>query len=389
MAATGKVNDCKMAYRRPQTASKFAIQAKSLARLASGLRKDFDMNAETILTLSPDDASTKNAQALANAKKWQHLGAYDDEKGEMIWGEIKGSSGETYHTKVALDAEKFDCSCPSRKRPCKHALGLALLREKDASVFRESPPTWVQNDETPAPNYNRPKVGDEKIVPLELPESWKPALDAELEKPYFQELRAFVESERGSHTIYPPSGEEFAALEATPYDQVKVFILGQDPYFNPNQAHGMAFSVKPGVKPPPSLLNMFKELQDELGVPVSKDGYLMPWAKQGVLLLNAVLTVRQGVANSHKSKGWEKFTDAVIRAVSDKEKKVIFVLWGAYAQKKEKLIDTDKHIILKSAHPSPLSAHNGFFGSKPFTQINRLLEENGQKPIDWDLSHGA
>jgi uracil-DNA glycosylase len=350
------------------------------------------MNAQTILSLSPDHASTKNAEALAQAKKWQHLGSFDDEKGEMIWGEIKGSSGETYHTRVSLDAEKFDCSCPSRKRPCKHSLALALLREKDASVFKDSPPAWILNDETPAPQYGRPNAsgtsGDsESIVPLELPASWQPILGSELKKPYFQELREFVENERRAHTVYPPSGQEFAALEATSYEEVKVFILGQDPYFGPNQAHGMAFSVKPGVKPPPSLQNIFTELHNELGVPISKDGYLMPWAKQGVLMLNAVLTVRRGEANSHKGKGWEKFTDAVIRAVSDKEERVIFVLWGAYAQKKEKLIDTAKHVVLKAAHPSPLSAHNGFWGSKPFGRINELLAEEGQQRIDWDLSH--
>jgi uracil-DNA glycosylase len=346
------------------------------------------MNVETILALSPDPASTKNAQALASAKKWEHLGAFDDEDGEMVWGEIKGSSGETYHTRVALDAEKFNCSCPSRKRPCKHALALALLREQDASVFKDTPPEWVLNDETPTPQYNNasaPKA-DETIVPLKLPESWKPVLGDEIEKPYFQALREFLESERRAHTVYPPSGQEFAAFEATPYEDVKVFILGQDPYHGPNQAHGMAFSVKSGVKPPPSLQNIFIELKNELDITPPKDGYLMPWAQQGVLLLNAVLTVRRSEANSHKNQGWEKFTDAVIRAVSAKDEPVIFVLWGAYAQKKEKLIDTQKHKVLKSAHPSPLSAHNGFWGSKPFSTINRWLEEEGKSPIDWNLS---
>lgn len=346
------------------------------------------MTTQTILSHSPDEASKKNAQTLANAGKWERLGAFDGDDGEVVWGEVKGSSGEIYRTRVEIDAENFRCSCPSRKRPCKHSLGLALLRAADASVFKDSPPTWVENDETPAPQYASPGAPkDQKIMPLELPESWKPVLEAELEKPYFQKLREFVEAERQAHTVYPPSGEEFAALEATPYDEVKVFILGQDPYHGPNQAHGMAFSVRPGVTPPPSLQNMFTELKNELGItPPPKHGYLMPWAKQGVLLLNAVLTVRRSEPNSHKGQGWETFTDAVIRAVSAKDDRVIFVLWGAYAQKKIKLIDADKHTILKSAHPSPLSAHNGFFGSKPFSTINTLLREGGKQEIDWNLS---
>jgi uracil-DNA glycosylase len=262
-----------------------------------------------------------------------------------------------------------------------------LLRANDASVFKDSPPIWVENDESPTPQYaatGAPK--DQQIVPLQLPESWQPVLGAELEKPYFQKLREFLDAERRTHTVYPPSGEEFAALEATPYQDVKVFILGQDPYHGPNQAHGMAFSVRPGVTPPPSLQNIFTELKNELGITPPRDGYLMPWARQGVLLLNAVLTVRRGEPNSHKGQGWETFTDAVIRAVSAKDDQVIFVLWGAYAQKKIKLIDAEKHGILKSAHPSPLSAHNGFWGSKPFGTVNKLLREAGKNEIDWDLN---
>ena len=359
--------------------------AKKSLFSALKLRKTASMNTETIFSHSPDDASSKNAQSLANAAKWEHLGAFDDEAGEVVWGEIKGSSGEVYHTRVGLDAEKFECSCPSRKQPCKHALGLALLRDSDASVFRDSPPQWVQNDEKPRPAYLSKPKEKEDIVPLELPDSWKPILGAELEKPYFEKLREFLLEERQNHIVFPPSGQEFAALEATPYESVKVFILGQDPYHGPKQAHGMAFSVQPGVKAPPSLENIFKELQNELGVPTPKDGYLMPWAKQGVLLLNAVLTVRRGEANSHKGQGWEKFTDAVISAVSAKEDKVVFVLWGAYAQKKEKLIDTQKHAVLKSAHPSPLSAHNGFWNSRPFSQVNAILKEAGRGEIDWSL----
>lgn len=217
-----------------------------------------------------------------------------------------------------------------------------------------------------------------------IPESWS-ALESEREKPYFQMLEQFVDTERAAHEIYPPSGQELAALEATPLRDVRVFILGQDPYHGPNQGHGLAFSVRPGVTPPPSLVNIFRELKDDLGCPRPANGYLMPWAEQGVLMLNAVLTVRRGEANSHKAKGWEKFTDAVIRLVSAQEQPVVFVLWGGYAQKKAALIDESKHIIFRSAHPSPLSAHNGFLGSRPFSAINAALREAGRGEIDWCL----
>jgi uracil-DNA glycosylase len=220
---------------------------------------------------------------------------------------------------------------------------------------------------------------------LPLPKSWRPRLDAELEKPYFGALRRFVDGERRSHTVYPPEDEVFAALERTPYDRVKVMILGQDPYHGPGQAHGLAFSVRPGVTPPPSLRNIFRELRDDLGCPVPRDGSLVPWAEQGVLLLNAVLTVRAGEPNSHRGKGWETFTDAVIRAVNDRPGPVVFVLWGGYAAKKEALIDAGPHVVLKSAHPSPLSAKRGFFGSRPFTKVNAALEDAGQAPVDWCL----
>ncbi|HVG43538.1 MAG TPA: uracil-DNA glycosylase, partial [Longimicrobium sp.] len=170
---------------------------------------------------------------------------------------------------------------------------------------------------------------------LPLPRSWRPHLDPELEKPYFRALRELVDGERRAHTVYPPEDEVFAALELTPYERVKVMILGQDPYHGPGQAHGLAFSVRPGVTPPPSLRNVFRELRDELGCPVPRDGSLVPWAEQGVLLLNAVLTVRAGEPNSHQGKGWETFTDAVIRAVNDRPGRVVFVLWGGYAAKKE------------------------------------------------------
>jgi uracil-DNA glycosylase len=220
---------------------------------------------------------------------------------------------------------------------------------------------------------------------ISLPTDWQAALGAEFEKPYFQRLSDFVDAERAEHKIYPPEDQVFSAFNHTPLEQVKVFILGQDPYHGPNQAHGLAFSVQPGIAPPPSLVNIFKEMRDDVGCKIPNNGYLVPWAERGVMLLNAVLTVRAHQANSHKSKGWEKFTDATIRAVNDKAEHVVFVLWGGYAQKKIPLIDDTRHTIVKSVHPSPLSAHNGFFGSRPFSQINAALEAHGQAPIDWQL----
>jgi uracil-DNA glycosylase len=218
-----------------------------------------------------------------------------------------------------------------------------------------------------------------------IPRSWRPALAAEVKQPYFAELRRFLEEERRTHTVFPPEDEVFSQLELTPYDRVKVLILGQDPYHGPGQAHGLAFSVRPGVRPPPSLANIFKELHDDQGCPIPGHGFLAHWAEQGVLLLNAVLTVRQREANSHKNRGWERFTDAIIRAVNERENRVVFVLWGAYAGKKAELIDADRHVILRSAHPSPYSADRGFFGSRPFSAVNRALEESGQAPLDWCL----
>lgn len=217
------------------------------------------------------------------------------------------------------------------------------------------------------------------------PSSWQAVVGEEFEKPYFHKLQEFVDEEREKYTVYPPRDEVYSALKLTPYDQVNVFLLGQDPYHGPNQAHGLAFSVRPGVRPPPSLVNIFKELKHDLGCRIPDNGYLVPWAEQGVLLLNAVLTVRAGQPNSHKNKGWEKFTDAVIRKVGEKDSPVVFLFWGGYAQKKVKLIDTDKHVILKSAHPSPLSAKNGFFGSKPFSKANAALREFGKPEIDWQI----
>jgi uracil-DNA glycosylase len=220
---------------------------------------------------------------------------------------------------------------------------------------------------------------------IDLPASWQAVLADELEQPYMGQLAQFVDAEREQYQVFPPEADVFNALKTTPYDRVNVLILGQDPYHDDGQAHGLAFSVRPGVKPPPSLQNMFKELKADLGCRVPNNGYLVPWAEQGVLLLNAVLTVRAHTPTSHKNKGWERFTDAVIRKLSEKSDPVVFVLWGGYAQKKLNLIDSEKHVVIQSAHPSPLSARNGFFGSKPFSQINGALREAGKPEIDWQL----
>jgi len=221
-------------------------------------------------------------------------------------------------------------------------------------------------------------------VPTMLPDSWQAALGGELDKPYFQQLTDFVAAERREHRVFPPEDQVFAALEATPFDRVKVLILGQDPYHGEGQGHGLCFSVRPGVRTPPSRRNIFKEMRDELGHPIPDNGYLMPWAEQGVLLLNAVLTVREGEANSHKGKGWEKFTDAVITAVSARPDPAVFVLWGNYAKKKLPLIDTTRHAVIQGAHPSPLSAKL-FLGSRPFTQIDEAVAAQGHAPIDWRI----
>ena len=220
---------------------------------------------------------------------------------------------------------------------------------------------------------------------MEVPQSWQPYLEDETKQPYFTKLREFVAEERAHHNVFPPDEDVFNALKFTPYENANVFLLGQDPYHNVGQAHGLCFSVRPDVAPPPSLVNIYKELKTDLGCPVPNNGYLVSWAAQGVVMLNAVLTVRAHVANSHKGKGWETFTDAVLRAVNAKETPVVFVLWGGYAQKKLPLIDTTRHTIVQSAHPSPLSAHNGFFGSKPFSKINAALEAAGKPPIDWQI----
>lgn len=218
-----------------------------------------------------------------------------------------------------------------------------------------------------------------------IPADWRNIIGSETEQPYYKNLQAFVVQERAAQTVFPPTAAVFNALKLTPYEEVKVFLLGQDPYHDDGQAHGLAFSVQPGIKPPPSLVNIFKELKSDVGCRIPNNGYLVPWAEQGVLLLNAVLTVRAHQPNSHKNQGWEKFTDAVIRAVSEKSDPVVFLLWGAYAQKKIDLIDTTRHVILKAPHPSPLSAKNGFFGSRPFSQANAALRKAGRGEIDWQI----
>lgn len=215
--------------------------------------------------------------------------------------------------------------------------------------------------------------------------TWKDVLAVEKDQNYFKQVMNFVADRRKHTTVYPPQKDVFNALKYTEYDQVKVVILGQDPYHGPNQAHGLSFSVQDGVALPPSLLNIFKELQNDLGIPISHTGNLTSWAKQGVLLLNTVLTVEAGLANSHKNQGWEQFTDNVIKRLNEREKRIIFVLWGRPAQAKASLITNPQHIILKAPHPSPLSAHRGFFGSRPFSQINQLLIESNQEPIAWNI----
>jgi uracil-DNA glycosylase len=214
---------------------------------------------------------------------------------------------------------------------------------------------------------------------------WNPVLRGEFDKPYWRELQAFVAAERASRPVYPPADQVFACLHLTPYADTRVLILGQDPYHGPKQAHGLCFSVTRGVAIPPSLANIYAELHDDLGIEPPDHGNLEAWARQGVLLLNTTLTVRAGQAASHQGKGWEAFTDQVIRAVDAKPHRVVFVLWGSHARRKKGLIDTSKHVVIESAHPSPLSARNGFFGSRPFSRANAALEEAGLPPIDWRL----
>ncbi|MFE0506268.1 uracil-DNA glycosylase [Peribacillus butanolivorans] len=220
-----------------------------------------------------------------------------------------------------------------------------------------------------------------------LTNDWWPLLEEEFKKNYYQELREFIKQEYSQHVIHPNQDDIFNALQFTSYKKVKVVILGQDPYHGPDQAHGLSFSVKPEVRIPPSLRNIFKELQSDLGCEVPDNGSLVKWADQGVLLLNTVLTVREGEAHSHRGKGWEIFTNQVIRLLNDRQKPVVFILWGRPAQTKIPLIDESRHKIITSVHPSPLSATRGFFGSKPFSKTNQLLKEMGESPIDWKISN--
>lgn len=218
---------------------------------------------------------------------------------------------------------------------------------------------------------------------VKIEDSWKTVLKDEFEKPYFKNLTDFVKSEYSSHTIFPPGRQIFSAFEHTPFDRVKVVIIGQDPYHGRGQANGLCFSVSDGIPFPPSLQNIFKELNDDLNIEIPKTGNLEKWADQGVLLLNATLTVRESNAGSHQNRGWEQFTDAVIQKLSSEKQNLVFILWGSYAQKKGAVIDSSKHFIIKSAHPSPLSSYRGFFGSRPFSKTNQFLKSIGKEEIKW------
>lgn len=219
-----------------------------------------------------------------------------------------------------------------------------------------------------------------------LPDSWNAYLGEEFSAPYMQALRAFLAEEKAAHkVIYPHSSNWFRAFELTPLEQVKVVILGQDPYHGPNQAHGLCFSVRPGVPTPPSLQNIYKELATDVGTSPVNHGFLESWARQGVMLLNSVLTVEQGNAGSHRNRGWETFTDRAIQVINEHCNGVVFLLWGSYAQKKASFVDRGKHLVLHAPHPSPLSAHRGFFGTRHFSQANAFLQERGAVPVDWQL----
>lgn len=257
-----------------------------------------------------------------------------------------------------------------------------------AQEFDEDP----RNAEMPPEDSDSTYQGRPDFVPgapvidVQIEPSWKRELIEEFSRPYMQELRSYLKEEMDAgKRIYPKPNQWFAAFDHTPFEKVKVVILGQDPYHGPGQAHGLCFSVQPGVTLPPSLVNIFKELKADLGINRSDHGYLASWADQGVLLLNSVLTVREGQAASHQGKGWEQFTDKAIHLLAEKRENLVFVLWGAYAQKKGSFIDRKKHLVLESPHPSPLSASRGFFGSRPFSKINHYLESMGLSPIQWEI----
>ena len=233
--------------------------------------------------------------------------------------------------------------------------------------------------------YDFTEKEDRKMAAIS--NDWLAPLTPEFAKPYYRELYKKVKEEYATHMIFPPSNEVFSAFELTPLADVKVVILGQDPYHNVGQAHGLCFSVKPDVEIPPSLVNIYKELHDDLGCYIPNNGYLVKWAKQGVLMLNTVLTVRAHQANSHRGIGWEEFTNAAIRVLNEQDRPIVFILWGSPAQRKKEMLNNPKHLILEAPHPSPLSAYRGFFGSKPFSQTNAFLEKNGLTPIDWQIEN--
>jgi uracil-DNA glycosylase len=223
------------------------------------------------------------------------------------------------------------------------------------------------------------------MSPKELPPSWRAVLADQFKQPYFHQLQEFLAEERKEHEVYPPEEDVFSAFKCSPFEKTNVLLLGQDPYHDKGQAHGLCFSVRPGVKPPPSLRNMLKELHDDLGCRTPNNGYLEPWAVQGILMLNTVLTVRAGAIGSHRGKGWETFTDTVIEKVNAKKDAVVFLLWGRDAQSKADRIDEQRHVVLRAAHPSPLSARHGFFGTRPFSATNRALRDAGRPEIDWQI----
>jgi uracil-DNA glycosylase len=328
------------------------------------------------------------------ARVSRRLGLADEEKPEKIEQELMDQVPKdewiTFGPAVVLHG-RYTCTASNPKCPSCILEDLCEKRGVDGSSEEEEEdmpaPKKPAKQKAPAAAKKPAASSTTGGAPFDvdaIPESWKAVVGAEFDKPYFQELEAFVRQERAQHEVFPPAGDVFNALKYTPYDEMKVLLLGQDPYHDNGQAHGLCFSVRPGIKAPPSLVNMFKELREDVGCRIPNNGYLVPWAEQGVLLLNAVLTVQAHEPNSHKDRGWERFTDAVIRAASDRGDPVVFVLWGAYAQKKEKLIDGGRHVILKAAHPSPLSAKK-FFGSRPFSAVNDALRKMGKAPIDWQI----